>query len=227
MSYHEITVADMESQKCTEYAQKKKITADVCIDGHIYEVQTGGFFPLREKIKWYMYNTDYAVTVVAPIAKIKHLCWIDPVCGHVSTRRRSPKTGKVQDLAKELYWISELITDPKYSSRLEIKVMLLEIEEYRIKDGWGNDGKRGSNRYDKIPISLMSVETLGNATDYAKHFLTDTLVSPFTAADYTRATTIRGKAAYSALHILEEFGLIKRSEKIGRAQGYILKQSEQ
>ena len=221
-SCHEIIIGDMLADG-DEGKKRKKITADVCFDGHIYEVQTGGFFPLKKKIEWYMTHTADHITVIAPIAAVKYLSWIDPASGVASERRRSPKRGRVQDIAKELYWLSDFIGKENF----DISVMLLEIEEYRMQDGWGNGGKRGSNRYERIPLSLIDEIPLRSKEDYKTHFLPDALPSQFTAADYAKTTRIRGKATYSMLKILEALGLIEKSEKIGRAQGYVIPKGDE
>ncbi|MBQ9162108.1 MAG: hypothetical protein IJX74_02420 [Clostridia bacterium] len=209
---------DISKQEITIFGGNKKsrIAADVLLDGQIYEVQTGGFFPLRAKIQRYLAETEYRVTVVAPVAHVKYLRWIDPASGNISERHRSPKKAGVTSLAKELYWLRDFLNDERFS----IKVLLLEMEEFRMQDGWGNGGKRGSNRYDRVPLSLLGEIDLKTSADYAKYFLPDNLTENFTAADYTRASGIRGKAAYSVIKILCDMGLISPAEKIGRAQGY-------
>lgn len=196
--------------------KKSRIAADILDGGQIYEVQTGGFFPLTKKIKRYLDETDYRVTVVVPVAHVKYLRWIDPSNGNISERHRSPKKAGVRSIAKELYWVRDFVTHKRFS----IKVLLLEMEEYRMQDGWGNGGKRGSNRFDRIPLSLLSEVDLSIPADYAEHFLPESLPEKFTVAEYTRASGIRGKAAYSAVKILCELGLVAADEKIGRAQGY-------
>jgi hypothetical protein len=209
---------DISKQEITVFDGNKKsrIAADILTDGHIYEVQTGGFFPLRAKIGRYLEETDHCVTVVAPVAAVKYLRWIDPESGAISERHKSPKKAGVTSIAKELYWLRDFLGHERFS----IKVLLLEMEEYRMQDGWGNGGKRGSNRFDRVPHALLSEVELNSPSDYAKYFLPDSLPQKFTAADYAKATAIRGKSTYSTIKILCDMGLITPTEKIGRAQGY-------
>ena len=72
----------------------------------IFEVQTGGFYPLRKKIEWYLSHTACHITVVHPLPAVRYLSWIDPTDGHIISRRKSPKRGEVKHMAKELYWLS-------------------------------------------------------------------------------------------------------------------------
>ena len=193
------------------------MVADVFKDDHIFEVQTGSLYPLRKKVGWYLSNTDYPVTVIYPIAAIRYLCWIDPTDGSISPRRRSSQKGSLMNLARELFWLSEYVGHPRFS----IRVLFLEMEEYRMKDGWGNGGKRGSHRQERVPLSLLGDVTLSSPDDYATFlFPKDELPTPFTAAHFSKAIGIRGRATYGLLHLLERLGYVKTGEKIGRGQGW-------
>ena len=222
---HERPVGDLLRE---DGAKPRRMVADILTDGHIMEVQTGGFFPLREKIGWYLTHTPCRVTVVHPIPAVKYLSWIDPADGSILSRTKSPKKGRVKDVAKELYWVSDFIGDPRFSVRL----LLLELEEYRLADGWSRDKKRGSNRYERFPTALLGDVTLWTPADYAAYFLPPTLSAPdgegndpvFTAAAYAKATGIRGKATYSMLRLLEGLALLEETEeKVGRSRGYRVK----
>ena len=222
---HERPVGDLLRE---DGAKPRRMVADILTDGHIMEVQTGGFFPLREKIGWYLTHTPCRVTVVHPIPAVKYLSWIDPADGSILSRTKSPKKGRVKDVAKELYWVSDFIGDPRFS----VRILLLELEEYRLADGWSRDKKRGSNRYERFPTALLGDVTLWTPADYAAYFLPPTLSAPdgegndpvFTAAAYAKATGIRGKATYSMLRLLEGLALLEETEeKVGRSRGYRVK----
>ncbi len=222
---HERAVGDLLLDP--ENGKQRRMVADILVDGEIFEVQTGGFYPLRAKVAWYLAHTTCRVTVVHPIGAVRYLSWIDPSDGSILSRRKVSKRGRVRDVARELYWLSEFIGDPRFSVRL----LLIELEEYRMADGWSRDGKRGSSRYERFPTALLGDVTLATPEDYATCFLPAALTAvdetgsplPFTAADYARATGIRGKATYSMLRILAGLGLIGEcEEKIGRSKGYVV-----
>jgi hypothetical protein len=223
---HERPVADpWPAEEIESTAKKRRMVADILTDGHIMEVQTGGFFPLKPKIEWYLTHTPCRVTVVHPIPAVKYLSWIDPESGTVISRHKSPKRGRVRDVAKELYWLADFIGDP----RLSVRLLLLEIEEYRLADGWSRDKKRGSNRYERFPTALLGDVTLTAPADYASYFLPPVLSAPdaegnyplFTAAVYAKATGIRGRATYSMIHLLEKLGAVEAcEEKVGRSKTY-------
>lgn len=223
-SCHERAVADVIPADGVP-GKGRRMVADILTDGHIFEVQTGGFYPLKDKISRYLSHTPYRVTVIHPIPAVKYLSWIDPEDGNIISRSRSPKKGRVKDVAKELYWLSDFIGNPRFAIRL----LLLEVEEYRLADGWGRDGKRGSNRYERFPTALLGDVTLASPGDYAAYFLPASLSEPhtdgsyplFTASAYAKATGIRGRATYSVIHLLERLHLVEESEeKVGRATAW-------
>lgn len=196
---------------------RDRYVADILTeDGEIIEIQTGGFYPLIKKLHFYLCATDLRITVVHPVAHVKWLRWLDEKTGELTEPRRSPKRGRVRDIAKELYWLAPYLAEPRF----RLCVPLIEVEETRLLDGWGNGGKRGSTRYDRFPLSLRDEMVLSTPDDYAAIFLPteDALPSPFTAAQYAKATGIHGKATYSMLHILSDLGFLIPAEKQGRAQ---------
>ena len=221
---HERLVADLFPKE-DEMSKPRRMVADILSDGHITEVQTGGFFPLKSKIGWYLSHTPCRVTVVHPIPAVKYLSWINPSDGSIISRSKSPKRWRVRDVAKELYWLSDFIGNP----RLSVRILLLEMEEYRLADGWSKDKKRGSNRYERFPTALLGDVTLTTPADYAEYFLPPVLSAPdaegnypaFTAAAYAKATGIRGRATYGMIHLLEKLGLVEeQEEKAGRSKTY-------
>ncbi len=219
---HEQLVGDMAvttDEGGQVVGKKRRMIADILTpDGQIFEVQTGGLFPLQKKIAWYLSHTPYRVTVVYPIAAVKYLSRIDPTDGQIISRRKSPKRGKIEHIAKELYWISEFIGDPRFS----LRVLLLEMDEYRLNDGRDRRGRPCTTRYERIPIALLEDVTLATPEHYAALFLPDSLPTdePFTAAVYARATGLKGKTIYGILYLLCRLGLLEQTEKIGRSKGF-------
>ena len=199
----------------TRRAADRYVADALTEEGEIVEIQTGGFYPLIKKLHFYLCATDYRVTVVHPIAHVKWLRWMDAETGELTERRRSPKKGSVKDIARELYWLLPYLAE----RRLTLCLPLLEIEETRLLDGWGNGGKRGSSRYDRFALALCDEIVLSSPEDYAAAFLPppDRLPAPFTAAEYAKASRLRGRAVYSMLRMLTELGFLSPAEKKGRA----------
>lgn len=190
--------------------------ADVCEHDRITEIQTGGFYPLREKIAFYLTETNYHVTILHPVIVKRTRVWVDPETGEVLSHYRSPRAERVQDALRELFWLSPHLTHP----RLAVCLMLVEAEEIRLQDGKRSaDGRRGSHRQEMIPQALIDEVVLDEREDY-RRFLPEKLSQSFTAAEYGKAMGLRGKAIYAALAVLTAVGLIEKGEKVGRAYCY-------
>ena len=62
--------------------------ADVLLDGEIFEIQTGGFYPLVKKIEYLLENTEYKITVVHPLISELLLIRMDRDTGEVIRKKR-------------------------------------------------------------------------------------------------------------------------------------------
>lgn len=196
--------------------ERDRYVADILTDdGEIIEIQTGGFYPLVKKLHFYLCATDLDVTVVHPIPAVKYLSWMDPATGEMTPPHKSPKKGSVKDIAKELYWLAPYLAEPRF----QLVLALIDVEEIRLQNGWGNGGKRGSERHDRFPMALREEIVLAAPEDYAAHFLPspEALPAPFTASEYAKAAGIRGRAAYGLLHILTDLGFLTPGAPRGRA----------
>ena len=190
-----------------------KIVADIFDGQRVTEIQTRGFAPLTGKLRRLLEH--YPVTVIHPIAVTKRLIWIDPLTGETSPPRKSPRSGNVWDAFAELTRLRELIGHPK----LDIKLVMLEVDEYRLKNGWGNGGKKGSTRAERIPVALKEIVTLSDATDYFS-LLPPELPSPFTVKHLEQLCGIRRRTAGAVAYSLYNAGYIIREGKAGNAWLY-------
>lgn len=186
--------------------------ADVYDGERVYEIQTGGFSPLRPKLEVLL--EQYPVTVVHPIPHRKFLRWIDPTTGEVSPPRKSPKKGTFTEGLRQLIYLLPLLAHP----HLRIQLLLLDMEEQRLADGWGNQGKRGSHRVVRLPLSLEDTLTLCRPSDYAA-LLPDGLPSEFTTTQFGKAARLRGRQLSGGLKVLLACGVLTR-EKVGREWHY-------
>lgn len=200
------------TETCRHEVKVGPYIADVCEKDRITEIQTGGFYPLRDKIAYYLEQTNYYVTILHPICRDKQRIWVDPESGEAVSVYRSPRHGKPRDALKELFWLAPYLRHP----RLCVCLMMIDACEVRKNDGWSRDGRKGSHRVELIPRALFDEVVLDEPTDY-RIFLPDTLGERFTAAEYGRAMGLRGRPVYAGLHVLAAVGLIGRAEKKGRS----------
>ncbi len=187
--------------------------ADIYTGEGIMEIQNGNFYKMRGKLDAFLPLCP--VTVIYPIPHKKWLIWVDEESGECSAKRKSPRTGSVYLAFAELYRIKNYLTNDK----LRFRFPLVDMEEYRLLNGWSRDKKRGSSRYDRIPVALFDEMVIEKREDYLQ-FLPNSLPEKFTAADLAQAAKIPARTAGLAVHVLCYLEVIGRIGKKGRAYLY-------
>lgn len=194
-----------------------RYVADIFTGSEILEIQTRQFNKMRDKLSAFL--PEYPVTIIYPIPREKWLIWIDEESGELSKRRKSPKKGNAYLAFMELYKIKIFLRDPN----LRLKLVLTDMEEYRLLNGWSNDRKKGSTRYDRIPIRLVEEVEVEQVEDYMQ-FVPYEIIEPFTTKDFAAAAHIPVSLAGIVLNLLHYVGTVKRIGKKGRAYLYKVEQ---
>ncbi len=198
-NYHEIKMAGY--------------VADIVSDNRIIEIQTRAFNALRNKLERFLALTD--VTIVFPVAKTKWLIWIDQATGEITKKRKSPKAGKPYEIFYELYKIKSMLCHPN----LRLCIVLLDLEEYRYLNGWSDDKKKGSSRYDRIPVDIAQEIHISSPDDYIK-LIPEVLNESFTVKDFKAASGLSLSSSQTALNVLHSVGAVVRTGKSGNAYVY-------
>ncbi len=187
--------------------------ADIFDGTTVTEVQTGHFSPLRKKLEVLL--EQYPVTVVHPVVRRKYLTWITPDTGETTPPRKSPRIGSFTDGGKELIYLLPLLSHPN----LTVRLVLIDAEEQRLADGWGNEGKRGSHRTVLLPLSVEDTLDLRYPSDYAA-LIPPSLPDIFTAQQFGKAAKQQGRNLNGTLKVLLDRGVLTRERKEGNAWIY-------
>lgn len=187
--------------------------ADIYSDGEIIEIQTRQFNKMREKLKCFL--PMYPVTIVYPIPREKWIIWIDEETGSLSQKRKSPVKGNPYIAFPELYKIKPFLKDPN----LRLKLVLLDMEEYKLLNGWSKDKKKGASRFDRIPTELVEEVEINCLKDYMQ-FVPYELESEFTSKEFAKAAHIPVSLAQNVLNILYHVGVVTRVGKKGQQYLY-------
>ena len=206
-TYHEVGVLN------TSYV------SDVRIGNDVYEVQTGAFYPMKKKIAHYVEHTDCTVTVVHPISVERFVTWVDAKTGEATPRKKSTKRERAIHLLPELYCLLPYLGN----ERLRFRLLMIEEEDFRTLSGRRDNRKRGARLYERMPLSLLGEMEFSSPADFVL-FLPEDLPSPFTVKDFSQKTGLRGRDAYSAVHVLEKLHVIVATDPIGRAMAFERKQ---
>ena len=129
----------------------------------------------------------------------------------MTERRKSPKRGTPQAIFRELYKIKNFLSEPN----LSIHILMIDMEEFRLLNGWSKDRKKGSCRHDRVPVGLVEELHLERVEDY--RMLIPPELEQFDSKEYAKACRITVKHAQIALNILYYLGVVERVGKRGNS----------
>lgn len=195
----------------------ENFVADIYTGSEIIEIQTRAFNNMRRKLTAFL--PEYPVTIVYPIPHIKWLSWIDEETGEASPKRKSPKKGNPYQAFIELYKIRPFLKDQNLKFRFD----LIDMEEYRLLNGWSKDKKKGSDRYDRIPLAFVEEVCIDRREDYMQ-FIPYDIPEEFTAKDFAKHAKIPVRLAQTVLLILFDLEIVERIGKNGRSYLYRIKE---
>lgn len=211
---HRVLKDYFEQDRARQEVPVDRFVADIYSPDGIVEIQTSGLASMRDKLEVFLPLGP--VTVVYPVAVKKWISWIDPDSGAIGEKHLSPKTGRITDVIPEMIYILPYLMH----ENLTVRVVLLEIDEYRWLNGRrSHTKKRGSTRYERIPVDLVGIYDFASPKDYVSQ-LPELPEGEFTAKDLTVPLKLRGRRASAFVRVLMEIDAIIRCGKRGNAYLY-------
>ena len=190
--------------------------ADIYSHGEIIEIQTGQFQRMRDKLKAFL--PQYPVTIVYPIAACRQLYWIDPQTGEMEKGRKTKKQNPYL-IFPELYKIKPFLKD----KNLNIRIIILDMDEYKLLDGWGEKKKNHASKYDRVPCRIVNELMIECREDYMQ-FIPIELQEDFTAKDFAKAAKCTQTQAGVTMNILYDMEIVERVGKQKNAYIYRIKE---
>jgi len=187
--------------------------ADIYNEQGVIEIQTRQFNKMRGKLSTFL--NLYPVTIVYPMPYNKWVFWIDNETGETTKKRKAPKKWSAYDAFVELYKIKEFLRNPN----LKMCLVLMDMEEYRLLNGWNATKKRGSTRFDRIPLEIKQEFVMEQPEDYMQ-FIPYDIEEQFTSKEFAKAAKIKIDTARLVLNILYYVGVVKRVGKNGNSFVY-------
>ena len=178
----------------------------------LIEIQTGNFASIKSKLT--KLTQARRVRLVYPIAYEKWILKLPQEKDGKSTRRKSPKRGRVEELFWEMVSFPHLLAHPNFS----IEVVLTKEEEVRRfspnlnwrRRGWGIVERRLLEVVDKIlfeePADWLSLLPEG--------------MDEFTTKDLAEQLSLNKKLAQKMAYCLRKANVIELVGKRGRANLY-------
>lgn len=187
-----------------------RFVADIKKNDRILEIQTRSLNALGKKLDAFL-AAGYRVTVVHPVPAVRTVSWIEPD-GTVGPKRTVTRKGDIGGAFGELYKLRPLLAE----KNLTLRVVLLDVSDYRLRNGTGKDGKRGSTRYERIPNGLVGQYFLESPQDWAA-LLPDSLPEVFTAKELAAALSVPSRYRSKAALVLTAAGAMEKAGQRGKA----------
>ena len=110
-----------------------------------------------------------------------------------------------------------------YSPNLHLKIVLLDMEEFRLLNGFGKDRKKGSSRYERVPLAMVEEVSIKKKEDFIQ-LVPRGLKEPFTSLDYAKKACVSISIAQTALNILNSLNIVERRGRTGHSYLYTIKE---
>lgn len=175
----------------------------------LIEVQTANFSAIKPKLLSLL--NDHKVRLVYPIAKEKWIVHKSPVTGETYGRRKSPKTGRLPDLFRELIRIPDLFSN----GNLSVEVLMVEVEEIWRDDGRGSWRRRGASIDDRKLIRVIERRIFEKKADFLT-VLPEDLPDPFSNRDLAESSKIPVGQSRKITYSLRKIGVITHVGKRGK-----------
>jgi hypothetical protein len=186
---------------------------DVVKNNILYEIQTRNFASLRIKLKTLLETNQ--IKIVYPIPLQKWIVRIPNINdGKATTRRKSPKHGRIEFLFNELVYISNLLIDPN----LTVEVIFTHDEEIRRDDGKGSWRRKGASILDRRLVKIISIKEMIYPIDY-NNLLPFNPFTIFTNQELAAELGIPIRLARKMTYSLRQMGIL---ENVGKQKNSLL-----
>ena len=203
------------------YAQSKEYQ-EILVDGYqidviqddlLIEIQTANFSAIKKKLADLLPN--HPVLLVYPVALEKWIVRLSASSNKLLYRRKSPRRGRVEDIFRELVYITDLLQNPN----LQIEIIFVREEEVRKADGLGSWRRKGVSIIDHRLLEVVCKNRLAGKRDFLA-LLPETLPPVFSVQDIARELSLRRSLAQKMAYCLRKMQILRVSGKHGRALLY-------
>ncbi len=187
--------------------------ADAIRDGVIYEIQTGDFTSIREKL--HALADVHPVVLVHPISRFKWIAKYASDTGEEMSYRRSPKRWQLCEVFDQLVYATKLLA----RENISLELLIIARREMWLDDGKGSWRRRGHSIIDHELLAILERHRFERPADLAR-LLPEGLPGQFTVADLRECGDIRKRLAGKMAYTLREVGAIEQVGMKGRAYLY-------
>lgn len=182
-------------------------------DDVIYEIQTGGFGPLKRKLASLL--EAHRVVLVYPVAQVRYILKVSEDPDTQPSRRRSPKRGSIANVVEALVSIPALLNHPNF----ELEVVLISEEEVRVFDPTRVRRRNGWRVVNRRLVEVLERHRFSSGADLLR-LAPGALPEVFTTADLATAMDRPRWLAQKLAFCLRESQVVEICGKEGNALCY-------
>ena len=183
---------------------------DAVARGRLIEIQRASLAGIRTKLATLL--ESHRVTLVKPLAARTRIVRRIEVDGPIVSQRYSPLRRTVFHLFEELVHLGSLFPHP----RLQLDVVLVEQEEWRIARAKRRFNGPNFRVEDRLLLSVISKQTFKTARDLAG-LLPENLPLTFHTQDVAREASLPRWLAQKMVYCLKQSGAIRSVGKTGNS----------
>ena len=194
---------------------------EVAVDGFVIdivrhdmllEIQTGSLASIKRKLQ--TLARSHRIRLIYPIAEEKWIVKLPTGRGSKTTRRKSPKRGRAEDLFWEMVSLPRSLANPNFS----LDVLMIREEEVRRYEPNRAWRRRGWVTEERRLLEVVERRSYQEPGDW-RTFLPEG-IDPFTANDLAEARDISKRLAQKMVYCLRHVNVIELIGKRGRANLY-------
>jgi hypothetical protein len=185
---------------------------DIVRDDLLLEIQTRNLASIKTKLTNLV--SSHRIRLIYPIAREKWVVKLAGEGGRRATRRKSARTGRMEDLFWELVSFPQLLSNPNFS----LEVLMIREEEARRYEGKRRWRKRRWVTEERRLLEVVEQRLFEEPADLLA-LLPEGLGS-FTARDLAEAIDVRESLAQKMAYCLRKMQAINLIGRRGRANLY-------
>jgi hypothetical protein len=186
---------------------------DILRGDQIYEIQTGNFSKIKNKIR--KLSKTHKLVIVYPVPVVRYIRRVEQETGVTLSRRKSPKKFSPLAVFGELVYLIQVIQDLK----ITFEILNVKDEIIYTNDGKGSWRRKGWSVSDRKLSSVEGKIVINQPLDFV-HLLPEDLPAQFTTRILSKKGKIPIRLARQTTYCLYHLGLLQRSGKKGNAWLY-------
>jgi len=193
-----------------------KYVVDLAREGLLIEIQTKNFAGIRRKLEDLLKNNR--VLLIYPIIKDKWIIKLHPIGNTLNQKRLSPQHGSFLNIFKELIYIPHLLSN----FNLTIEVLLVQVEEIRVRDNKGSWRRKGWSVFDRRLLKVLDWKIISNPEQLLQLIPLE-LENPFTNHMLADSLSISVRLAQMMTYTLRKMNRLTIIGKKGNSYLFSLK----